>query len=64
VTAGAPATVKALPGDGARLGLNVRYSDEGPTLLGTAGAIRNALDLLARHRLRMREIETQSIGRH
>jgi N-acetyl-alpha-D-muramate 1-phosphate uridylyltransferase len=34
-------------GDGARFGLGVRYSDEGPTLLGTAGAIRNALDLLA-----------------
>ena len=34
-------------GDGARFGVNVRYSDEGPTLLGTAGAIRNALDLLA-----------------
>ncbi len=34
-------------GDGARFGLRVRYSDEGPTLLGTAGAIRVALDLLA-----------------
>jgi N-acetyl-alpha-D-muramate 1-phosphate uridylyltransferase len=34
-------------GDGARLGVGVRYADEGPTLLGTAGAIRNALDLLA-----------------
>ena len=34
-------------GDGARYGVKVRYSDEGPTLLGTAGAIRNALDLLA-----------------
>jgi NDP-sugar pyrophosphorylase family protein len=34
-------------GDGARFGVRVRYSDEGPNLLGTAGAIRNALDLLA-----------------
>src|SRR5580693_4954025 len=34
-------------GDGTRFGVKVRYSDEGPTLLGTAGAIRNALDLLA-----------------
>jgi MurNAc alpha-1-phosphate uridylyltransferase len=34
-------------GNGARFGVNVRYSDEGPTLLGTAGAIRKALDLLA-----------------
>ncbi|WP_394833829.1 NTP transferase domain-containing protein [Pendulispora rubella] len=34
-------------GDGARFGLTVRYADEGPNLLGTLGAIRNALDLLA-----------------
>jgi N-acetyl-alpha-D-muramate 1-phosphate uridylyltransferase len=34
-------------GDGARFGVKVRYADEGPTLLGTAGAIRNALDFLA-----------------
>jgi NDP-sugar pyrophosphorylase family protein len=33
-------------GDGERFGLRVRYSDEGPTLLGTAGAVRNALPLL------------------
>jgi NDP-sugar pyrophosphorylase family protein len=33
-------------GDGARFGLRVRYSDEGPTLLGTAGALRAALPLL------------------
>jgi N-acetyl-alpha-D-muramate 1-phosphate uridylyltransferase len=39
--------IRAHVGDGSRLGLKVRYSDEGPTLLGTAGAIRNALDLLA-----------------
>jgi NDP-sugar pyrophosphorylase family protein len=34
-------------GDGARYGLRVRYSDEGPKLLGTAGAMRVALDMLA-----------------
>jgi NDP-sugar pyrophosphorylase family protein len=33
-------------GDGERYGLRVRYSDEGPTLLGTAGALRVALPLL------------------
>ena len=34
-------------GDGGRYGVKVRYSDEGATLLGTAGAIRKGLDLLA-----------------
>ena len=34
-------------GDGARYGLSVRYSDEGETLLGTGGAARLALPLLA-----------------
>jgi len=33
-------------GDGARFGLRVRYSHEGPTLLGTGGALRAALPLL------------------
>jgi NDP-sugar pyrophosphorylase family protein len=31
-------------GDGSRFGLSVDYSDDGPQLLGTAGAIRLALD--------------------
>jgi MurNAc alpha-1-phosphate uridylyltransferase len=39
--------VRSHVGDGARFGARVRYSDEGQTLLGTAGAIRAALDLLA-----------------
>src|ERR1700733_10992695 len=39
--------IHAHGGDGAGFGVRVRYSDEGPTLLGTAGAIRKALDLLA-----------------
>jgi NDP-sugar pyrophosphorylase family protein len=34
-------------GDGARFGLRVRYSDEGPSLLGTAGALRVALPLMS-----------------
>ena len=34
-------------GDGSRFGVDVRYSDEGDRLLGTAGAIRHAERLLA-----------------
>jgi MurNAc alpha-1-phosphate uridylyltransferase len=34
-------------GDGARFGTRVQWAEEGPTLLGTAGAIRAALPLLA-----------------
>jgi NDP-sugar pyrophosphorylase family protein len=33
-------------GDGARFGVHVDYADEGATLLGTGGALRNALALL------------------
>ena len=32
---------------GERAGMHIVYADEGPTLLGTAGAIRNALPMLA-----------------
>lgn len=32
--------------DGARFGLRVRYSDDGPTLRGTGGAVRRALPLV------------------
>jgi NDP-sugar pyrophosphorylase family protein len=39
--------IRAHVGDGDRFGLRVRWSDEGPDLLGTAGAIRQALELLA-----------------
>jgi N-acetyl-alpha-D-muramate 1-phosphate uridylyltransferase len=35
-------------GDGARFGVHVRWSTEGPNLLGTAGALRAALPLLSR----------------
>jgi N-acetyl-alpha-D-muramate 1-phosphate uridylyltransferase len=38
--------IRAHVGDGARFGVRVRYSDEGVTLLGTAGALRVALPLL------------------
>ena len=33
-------------GDGRSLGVRIRYSDDGDQLLGTAGSIRNASDLL------------------
>lgn len=33
-------------GDGARFGVHVEWADEGPKLLGTAGAVRAALELL------------------
>jgi NDP-sugar pyrophosphorylase family protein len=38
--------IRGAVGDGARFGLRVRYADEGPVLLGTAGALRSAIDLL------------------
>jgi NDP-sugar pyrophosphorylase family protein len=38
--------IRAHVGDGSRFGVRARWVDEGPALLGTAGAIRNALPLL------------------
>lgn len=38
--------VRQYVGDGARFGLKVEYSLDGKTLMGTGGAIRNALPLL------------------
>lgn len=38
--------IRAYAGDGARFGLRVRYSDDGPAPLGTGGAVRRALPLL------------------
>ncbi|MCX5848671.1 MAG: nucleotidyltransferase family protein [Deltaproteobacteria bacterium] len=38
--------VEALVGDGSALGLDVRYSWDGPRLLGTGGALKKALPLL------------------
>jgi MurNAc alpha-1-phosphate uridylyltransferase len=39
--------IKVHVGDGARYGLHVRWSEDGGKLLGTAGALRAALHLLA-----------------
>jgi NDP-sugar pyrophosphorylase family protein len=39
--------VREFVGDGSHFDLNVAYSDDGPRLLGTAGAVRAALNLLA-----------------
>src|SRR5712671_2142392 len=38
--------VRDFAGDGRTYGLKVEYSFDGPALLGTAGAIRNAVPLL------------------
>src|SRR6187455_2302673 len=38
--------IQTLYGDGSQLGVRLEYSFDGPVLLGTAGAIRNALILL------------------
>jgi NDP-sugar pyrophosphorylase family protein len=38
--------IREYAGDGARFGLAIEYACDGPTLLGTAGAVRNALPLL------------------
>lgn len=39
--------IRDVIGDGRSFGIDVVYADEGPNLLGTAGAIRKAADLLA-----------------
>ncbi len=39
--------IKEYFGDGSRFGVDIRYSEEGEELLGTAGAIRNAERFLA-----------------
>jgi MurNAc alpha-1-phosphate uridylyltransferase len=38
--------IREFVGDGQKFGLRVSYSDDGPRLLGTAGALRRALGLL------------------
>lgn len=40
--------IEALVGDGAAFGLKVLYSRDGPSLLGTGGALRRALPLLGK----------------
>jgi NDP-sugar pyrophosphorylase family protein len=39
--------IEEFVGDGSRFGLSVRYSPDGPKLLGTAGCLRQAAPLLA-----------------
>src|SRR6478609_2078702 len=41
--------IEAKVGDGARFGLHVSYSFDGPTLLGTGGSLRQALPQLGEH---------------
>ena len=41
------AMIRAAVGDGRAFGITARYADEGPSLLGTAGALRRALADLA-----------------
>jgi len=41
--------VRDVVGDGTIFGLKVSYSDDGPTLLGTGGALKNAIHLLGDH---------------
>jgi MurNAc alpha-1-phosphate uridylyltransferase len=38
--------IEDIVGDGSKFNLNITYSYDGPTLLGTGGAIKRALDLL------------------
>ena len=39
--------IRSVVGDGRRFGLDVDYAEDGPTLLGTGGALRRALPRLA-----------------
>src|SRR4029077_15354808 len=41
--------VEAKIGDGKRLGLHIDYSFDGPTLLGTGGALKGAVSKLGKH---------------
>ena len=41
--------IRDVVGSGERFGLKVSYSEDGPTLLGTGGALKAALPLLGRH---------------
>ena len=45
--------IREYAGDGARFGLAIDYSADGPVLLGTAGAVRQALPLLGERVLRV-----------
>jgi NDP-sugar pyrophosphorylase family protein len=41
--------IEATIGDGKRLGLQIEYSFDGPTLLGTGGALKRAISRLGEH---------------
>lgn len=41
--------IQEVVGDGSRWGMHVSYSPDGPALLGTGGALRQALPLLGEH---------------
>lgn len=41
--------IEAVVGDGSKFGIHVRYSPDGPTLLGTGGALKKAVPLLGKH---------------
>jgi len=41
--------IRDVVGNGASLGLKVSYSEDGPSLLGTGGALAKAIDLLGDH---------------
>jgi NDP-sugar pyrophosphorylase family protein len=41
--------IRDVVGSGERFGLKVSYSEDGPTLLGTGGALKEALPLLGSH---------------
>ena len=41
--------IEAVVGNGERFGLEVSYSSDGPTLLGTGGALKKALPFLGEH---------------
>jgi len=41
--------IEQIVGDGSQFGLEVTYSPDGPVLLGTGGALRQALPMLGKH---------------
>ena len=41
--------VEVVVGNGSSIGLDVRYSSDGPTLLGTGGCLKKALPMLGEH---------------
>ena len=50
--------VEVVVGNGSSIGLDVRYSSDGPTLLGTGGCLKKALPMLGEHFLYITAIHT------